>query len=210
MNVKHRPENKMNIGKVMGMTIGALMILFSLLISFVLVVYLSEYGILRYLFSTLVVMVGIGSGSIAYFRISKLNMRRNLALTISVVLAVFLFAPVISMFYPGKITFCRFGLTVYGVIPIPTLDIQVNNRGLLWFRDKNHYVSLNEIKSIISPDVDSLVIGIGWDGDVRVDPSVKELKGVNVYTLITPDAFSLYNKLKSNGKRVVLIAHSTC
>ena len=59
-------------------------------------------------------------------------------------------------------------------------------------------------------EICGLVIGIGWNSNVRVDPAVKNIKGAEVHILPTPQAFELFNRCVSEGRRVVLIAHSTC
>ena len=114
------------------------------------------------------------------------------------------------MFYPGKVTYARFGLTVYGVIPISSLDVTVGPGSLLWFRDKSHFISVDEVEPLLSPETDVLLIGTGWHGAARVDPAVQELAGIELRVLQTPAAFELFNELVSSGRRVALIAHSTC
>jgi hypothetical protein len=114
------------------------------------------------------------------------------------------------MFYPGKVMYSRFGLTLYGIIPVPVLDITVSQQGWLWFRDKSHYVSIEEVNSLLTPDAQVLVVGIGWEGAVRVDPAVEAIEGVEVHILQTPDAYDFFNECVSRGIPVVLIAHSTC
>jgi hypothetical protein len=99
---------------------------------------------------------------------------------------------------------------VYGAIPVPVLDITVGPGGGLWFRDKSHLVTAEEVQRLLSPEVEAVIIGIGWHSAVRVDPAVREIDAPEILTLPTPDAFTLYNQYKSDGKVVVLIAHSTC
>jgi hypothetical protein len=114
------------------------------------------------------------------------------------------------MTYPGRITYSRFGLTVYGAIPVPYLDVTVNRHGFLWFRTKTHEMTLEEVEPLIASDVEVIVIGIGWERLVRVDPAVRGLAGGSVEVLTTPDAFARYNQLRNEGRRVVLLAHTTC
>jgi hypothetical protein len=82
--------------------------------------------------------------------------------------------------------------------------------GVLWFRDKSHDMSIEEITTLLSPDTDAIVIGTGRHGAVRVDPAVQGIEGVEVNILRTPEAFTRFNELKAQGRKVVLIAHSTC
>jgi len=64
--------------------------------------------------------------------------------------------------------------------------------------------------ALLSPEVEALVIGIGWDGEVRVDPAAQQMEGIEVHVLLTPAAFDLFNEYVSSGRVVVLLAHSTC
>jgi hypothetical protein len=114
------------------------------------------------------------------------------------------------MVWPGRITYSDFGLTVYGIIPVPVLDVTVGAHGGLWFRDKSHFVSLDEVESLLSPEVEVVVIGIGWHSAVQVDPAIQDLGGREVHILPTPEAFDLFNRAVSEGRQVILIAHSTC
>ena len=43
-----------------------------------------------------------------------------------------------------------------------------------------------------------------------VDPLIHMLPCRSVLIVRTPEAFDLFNKLKKEGKRVVMIAHTTC
>ncbi len=114
------------------------------------------------------------------------------------------------MTYPGRVITSRFGLTVYGIIPVPLLDVTVGPHGGLWFRDKSHFISVDEFKSLWTPDVEVVVIGIGWESLVKVDPAIEEMEGVEIHILPTPKAFDLFNRYVLEGRKVVLIAHSTC
>jgi hypothetical protein len=93
---------------------------------------------------------------------------------------------------------------------VPTLDVTVGPHGGLWFRDKSHTLSIEEVEPLLSPEVEALIIGTGWHGAVQVDPAVKEIEGIEVHLLRTPAAFDLFNGYMSRGRTVVLIAHSTC
>ncbi len=172
--------------------------------------YLTEYGLIRKAFAASICFLGVGAAVIIYLLVSKYCKSRKRAIVFISVLAVLLFTPLISMSYPGAITYSRFGLTIYGLIPIPFLDITVGPHGGLWFRDKSHFLSVDEARALLSPEVDVLVIGTGWQSQVKVDPAIKDIERIEVYILPTPKAFDLFNKYKSEGKTVVLAAHSTC
>lgn len=118
--------------------------------------------------------------------------------------------PMLSTARP-RITYSRFGLTVYGVIPVPVLDVTVNQYGILWFRPKTHQITRAELDAIISPSVEIIIVGIGWDSIAQLTDEAKLVaKTMDLRVLPTGDAFALFNELKAQGRRVALIAHSTC
>ena len=56
-----------------------------------------------------------------------------------------------------------------------------------------------------------LAIGNGWDSVAQVEDAVKtDYPDVELHILPTPEAVKMYNSLVSQGRLVVLIAHSTC
>ena len=139
--------------------------------------YLTERGDQRTTAAAVIALVGAGTAAGAVLLVLKFCTGRlcTILFTAAVVLIVLL--PLASAAY-GRITYARFGLTVYGLIPVPTLDITVGPRGGLWFRDKSHTISLDEVRSLMSPQVEVLVIGTGWHGAASVDPAVRDLKGI--------------------------------
>lgn len=201
---------KMAPQQLVGLLVGVTVLALTLTASYVIIAYLTEYGIARIILAVAVVVAGLGVAAVAWQRIANRQMSRKRATISTALIVTLLAAPVCSMQLPGKITFSRFGLTVYGLVPAPVLDITVKANGLLWFRDKSHFISLAEVKKLLSPDLDALIIGTGWDGLVQVDPAVRDLPGVEVHIVLTPEAFKLFNQLKVQGKKVALIAHSTC
>lgn len=142
--------------------------------------------------------------------ISKLCRTSKSLYVVLSVLILLLLIPLISMFLPGKITHSRFGLTVVGFIPVPVLDVTVSEHGVLWFRDKSHFISVEEIEPLLSPDVEIIILGIGWQKAVEVDEKIREIKNAEVIIEPTPEAYRIFNESKSEGKKVILIAHSTC
>jgi hypothetical protein len=116
-----------------------------------------------------------------------------------------------SMQKPGEILYAREGLTVYGIVPVPALDIVIDADGWLRFREKTHELRKDEVQRLLGDlgDVDAIVIATGWQGQMIVDPLVNILPAAK-YILPTEAAFEIYNRLRSEGKRVVLIAHTTC
>lgn len=203
----------MALRRLVGFVIGLTILVLSALAAGIVLVYLSEYGQRRLAAAAAIAVVGVVVGILAYFLVARACKTNRCALAILALLVVLLIVPTLSMFHPGKITHARFGLTVYGAIPVPSLDIAVRASGVLWFRDKSHHMSVEEVTALLSPDTEVVVIGTGWHGAVQVDPAVQNIErvdGIIVYIQRTPEAFALFNELKSQGRKVVLIAHSTC
>lgn len=182
----------------------------SVLIAYVVWTYLTEYGQRRIAAAVGICVAGAVVAILVYFLVFRYCKSTTCSIIIISLLILLLLVPFLSMFYPGKVTYSRFGLTMYGLIPVPLLDITVGRQGFLWFRDKSHYVSIEEVEALLSPGVEVLVIGAGWEGAVKIDPAVQAIEGVEVHILQTPDAFDLFNECVSRGITVVLIAHSTC
>lgn len=198
------------IRRVTGALVGIVLFAVSVLVAGIVWAYLTEYGLQRIAASLAIAVVGAGVAVVAYFLVVRYCRGRRCSLMIASLLAVLLLVPALSMLYPGKVTHSRFGLTVYSAIPVPSLDITVSTGGLLWFRDKSHFISIEEVELLLSLDVEILVIGTGWHGAVEVDPAIQEIDGIEVHLLQTPAAFELFNEFVSSGRRVTLIAHSTC
>lgn len=189
---------------------GTVLFAVAVLVAGIVWAYLTEYGVQRIALSIAIGIFGVGAAAVAYLLVVKYCKSVWCSLLVTCLLVVLLMVPLLSMFYPGKVTYSRFGLTVYGAIPVPSLDITVSSDGLLWFRDKSHFISIAEIVPLLSPDLEVLIIGTGWHGAASVDPAVQELEGIEVHILRTPSAFVLFNEYVSSGRRVALIAHATC
>ena len=155
-------------------------------------------------------VVGIICSLVQFAIVTKLPDKRWVRATACSLFALFATVPLASAAMP-QITYSRFGFTVYGATPIPVLDITVNRHGVLWFRPKTHQITRTELEALITPNVEVVVVGIGWDSIARLTDDAKRLgDSIDLRVLATPDAFALYNKLKANGRIVVLLAHSTC
>jgi hypothetical protein len=198
------------INRIAGILAGLSVLSLSLLAAGIVCTYLTEYGARRVLVAAGVVALGLVVGVAAYLLVSTRCRRKCCGVMVFVLLLVLLLMPLVSMAYPGKVLYSSFGWTVYGLVPVPVLDITVGPHGALWFRDKSHLVSIDEVQPLLSPAVEVLVIGIGWHSAAGVDPAIEELEGIEIHILPTPDAFDLFNRYVSAGRRVALIAHSTC
>ncbi len=128
---------------------------------------------------------------------------------VAVCVVIFLIAPALSMF-AGAITYSRFGFTVYGIIPLPVLDIKIGPSHVLGFRDKGHEITLSEVEPLLSDEVELIIVGTGWYEVAQVDPALANLKSHRVEVLRTPEAFALFNRLSKQGAKIILIAHTTC
>jgi hypothetical protein len=117
----------------------------------------------------------------------------------------------LSMFWPGGILYALPGVTVYGLIPVPVLDFVVSEDGVLAFREKSHRITKEEVAALLgdNPKTLAVVIATGWEETANVEPEVHILPFGSVHILRTREAFDIYNRLKREGRRVVLIAHTT-
>ncbi|TWU43616.1 hypothetical protein Poly51_62710 [Rubripirellula tenax] len=156
------------------------------------------------------VVLGIILSVVLYAVITTLPDKRWPRITIVSLFVLFISIPLVSA-AAQRITYSRFGFTVYGATPIPVLDITVNQHGVLWFRPKTHQITRAELDALITPGVDVVVVGIGWDSIAQLTDDAKLLgDSIDLRVLPTPEAFALYNDLKAEGRNVVLLAHSTC
>jgi hypothetical protein len=55
-----------------------------------------------------------------------------------------------------------------------------------------------------------LIIGIGWDGIVKVDEKIQKGAGCEVRIEKTGKAIGLFNSLKKQKRKVAIHVHSTC
>lgn len=161
-----------------------------------------------------VTAICLGMGNIiagtVYAIITRLPDRRWVRITILLLFGLLSAVPIFSVCMQ-RVTYSRFGLTVYGAMPIPMLDITVNQHGFLWFRTKTHQITREELEEVLAPGVEIVVVGIGWDSIAQLTEDAKRISTtVDLRVLPTPEAFALYNELKAKGRCVVLIAHSTC
>lgn len=123
----------------------------------------------------------------------------------------FIFNPV------GKIGVHSFGFTVYSGIPYPYVDLIVDSSSIFpQIREtKSHLISEEEFYKTIGNKVDAwpeyVIVGTGYEDKVKVSGDILT-HGANptIEILPTPKAIKLFNKLKSEGKRVIIIIHSTC
>lgn len=158
------------------------------------------------------VLAGLIATGLLHLLLSRVAREGPARVVLPLVLAVLLALFPLSMQWPGEILLAQEGLTVYGIVPVPALDVVVRADGWLWFREKGHELSRAEIDRLVGElrPTDTVVIGTGWKEQLVVDPLIHMLPCTSVLIVRTPEAFELFNQLRREGKRVILIAHTTC
>ena len=111
---------------------------------------------------------------------------------------------------PGSFGFHRFGIIVFNSIPRIVTDFQVRADGEIRNVDKTHDLLFENIEWLLNPMPAHLIIGCGWDGAVKVDNKIKQLKNCKVTVLTTDRAIELFNRLKKKKVKAAIHIHSTC
>ena len=125
------------------------------------------------------------------------------------VIALLVASPFISASMK-QITWSRFGFTVYGVVPIPLLDITVDQEGSLWFRTKKDTITVADVRALVNSETTVIVVAQGWDSVAQVDGSIyMKYMNIKIHELSTPEAFEKYNELTRQGVKVVLVGHTS-
>lgn len=192
---------------IAGITSGLTIVGLGLLLAYVAWQYLSQYPSSPWL-AAMITLVSLGLGAALLLGLTRKG-NSFLCLT-AICVCLGLHILVLGSATSGSVTHARFGLTVVGALPIPSLDVTINSDGRLWFRDKSHRVTLDEVLPLIDDTTEAIVIAIGWDEQVKVDKEVVEKLGPRALIQETSKALETYKKLRAEGKRVALLAHSTC
>ncbi len=179
----------------------------SIVLTLIVWTYLAEYPS-RFLASALVFAGGASISLVLGVAIARARSAKWGIAAVIVVLALLAMVPVSHLI--GRVTYACFGLTVYGIIPVPVLDITVDAAGRLWFRNKTHLITAAEIEQLATDGVEVVVVGIGWQSVAKVEERAFRLPRVSVLALSTPEALEEYARLKASGTKVVLLAHTTC
>ncbi len=84
-----------------------------------------------------------------------------------------------------------------------------------WWRKRGHNIELSDfdLKRQLSPDLETVVIGTGYHGLVKLESDFKEYLGKNNIKLEaypTSEAVNVYNKYLGEGKKVLGAFHLTC
>ena len=106
----------------------------------------------------------------------------------------------------GYVTFGRHGFTLIAACPVPGFDFRVSAGGVPWFRSKSHDITADEVKAA-AEGADCVIIATGYEGAAKA-PVIS--LPIPVEVMKTAEAFARYRELRKAGKRVALIAHTTC
>lgn len=82
-----------------------------------------------------------------------------------------------------------------------------------WRRLEGHRVQIADVRDYLLEDADTIIIGTGYYGVVRVDADVVDefaKRGKKVVVTRTSDAVARYNELVSRGVKVIAFLHLTC
>jgi len=77
-------------------------------------------------------------------------------------------------------------------------------------REKSHFFSKEEFEKILERKPEIVIVGIGFNKIVNIDPDVEEIakkQNIKLFVLPTEEACKKFNE--STGK-VVIVIHSTC
>ena len=81
-----------------------------------------------------------------------------------------------------------------------------------WWRREGHKLSLDDLKDILTEDIDVLIIGTGYYGLMKVPSKILETirsRGIEVIIENTKEACQTYNRLRKSRK-VAAALHLTC
>lgn len=81
-----------------------------------------------------------------------------------------------------------------------------------WWRREGHKLSLDDLKDILTEDIDVLIIGTGYYGLMKVPSKILETirsRGIEVIIENTKEACQTYNRL-CKSRKVAAALHLTC
>ena len=82
-----------------------------------------------------------------------------------------------------------------------------------WWRNRDHRLDVDDVKDILSPGIDLLVVGTGYAENMRVEKGLQSLMRKENITLIAQDthtAVKTFNRLRGEGKDAAGAFHLTC
>jgi hypothetical protein len=81
-----------------------------------------------------------------------------------------------------------------------------------WWREAGHFLALNDIKDVLANNPETLIIGTGYWGLMKVEDEVKKQakkKGIQLIIQNSKKAVQTFNNIHSQG-RVFAAFHITC
>lgn len=83
-----------------------------------------------------------------------------------------------------------------------------------WKERSGHILRPEMITGVFGLGIDTLILGIGFDGEVEVrKDTLEEIRDYGIREIIvekTPEACRKYNNLFTKGIKVAMLAHGTC
>jgi hypothetical protein len=82
-----------------------------------------------------------------------------------------------------------------------------------WWRNRGHYLDLEDMDDIVSAKPEILVIGTGYAENMRVPEATRNAlsdRGIDVVAKSTQKAVEDFNRLWKEGKNVAGAFHLTC
>lgn len=104
-------------------------------------------------------------------------------------------------------------MTIMGESHRNDLKIIENQIIANWWRREGHALYAEDIDDILYSAVETLVVGTGAYGSMRVtEEAAKALEGLGIKLVAVPtkEAVSIFNSLHAQGKRVAGAFHLTC
>ncbi len=94
-------------------------------------------------------------------------------------------------------------------------DLKIINNQIIgnWWRREGHALYAEDIDDILYSAVETLVVGTGAYGSMRVTEEAKkamEGRGIKFVAVPTKEAVSIFNDLHLKGKKVAGAFHLTC
>jgi hypothetical protein len=96
-----------------------------------------------------------------------------------------------------------------------TRDVIILQEGVKsnWWRSRSHFLSLEDIKDVLIPPPEILIIGQGDPGLMETGDDVKNFcknNHIKLYIMPTKEAVDKFNAYRVQGKKVIAALHLTC
>lgn len=108
----------------------------------------------------------------------------------------------------------RFGEMVVGSVCYKSDLIILPDRIIdNWWRASGHLLAIDDLSQVIEFGPDSLVVGTGNNGMMKVPGKLEKALasyGIRLYANKTNDAWPIFNRLVDEGRKVAGAFHLTC